>query len=828
LGTPGIPHGTANSKNSHASHARDSYLSSIMRTGTLWLGLVLLAGFLPSATATDGIFAVKSSADYQKVMDSGAAWILGLLDTEHAPESEGHTEGMLAELSERLVDYGVMFASLDCGQKSLKKICRGIPPRKTIPGVAFVIEPPQFNPYTKKMIRNMVVFDGNPSDVKSVERRFSKSFPASAGVAFGMGEEEGSLPTGEERIMIFSPRDAVNLFTKTVCNAFPTIRCIQLGKTVLAQPEMQDVVKAMQIETQDGSMVYTVGHMAADGSFAVYVPSGTEGAQKERIGVLGFLQEKTGLTAEAGASGKDTGKGSAGQDTDKSDKQKHNGQEILELSAENFSGEAMLPGVAWVVRVAASGFASNEANAKAWKGAMGATCEGRVMPMHLTCPEDLAGLDSFGAQLCRRRALPFVAVVPYSSGSGSGSSSGSSSSSSSSRKSADDLKTFEISDKDGIKKSVLGSFPEDVVALISEQDVEGILQRGSAQNKLTVIVLSDKEDPPNMLRNVAVALDKFALVSFMSEPSAQFLARIGSVKKLPAVLVGSPQPLDAPDRVEGGITILQYDPAVFGPIRFQGLQNFILAAYQRSGLHSESEEGKAAFEDAEAAPMADVSGAVQTELTRVTTAGEWAAQCGSGYKGLCAVGLLGHDDSDVSAAAGVLTRAMHRLGKQAALFRFLLVDGNCQATFAGRFDVQVDTLPRVVVYSPSKRRYMSLTGTMDEESVGAFLQSAATGKTPSTSIPQSPEFSAECEYVAPQEAGAEDGLAAEDMDDLMEEIRREEAAAAAVRKKAAKEEEARAKKAAAEAAKKPKTIRRVVKKKKSKASKASKEEEDEL
>ena len=148
-----------------------------MHSQMFWITFLTVLALLPSSAvhAFDGapdlpavpILSIMDPKDYQKVMDSGAAWMMGLFNSELAPDSEKHTQGMLTELHAHLSElYGTQFAMMDCSQKALRKICRSIPPQKTIPGVAFVIESPTLNPYSKKMHRNLVVYDGSPADIK--------------------------------------------------------------------------------------------------------------------------------------------------------------------------------------------------------------------------------------------------------------------------------------------------------------------------------------------------------------------------------------------------------------------------------------------------------------------------------------------------------------------------------------------------------------------------------------------------------------------------------------------------------------------------------------
>ena len=168
--------------------------------------------------------------------------------------------------------------------------------------------------------------------------------------------------------------------------------------------------------------------------------------------------------------------------------------------------------------------------------------------------------------------------------------------------------------------------------------------------------------------------------------------------------------------------------------------------------------------------------------------------------------------------ASINTAVIAKLGKAGAAFKFLVVEGPCQLSFADRFDVSYDMMPAYAIYSPSKGRTVSLKESITAEKVRLFLDAVLGGRATTYALAQRPSMSAECELVEGEAEGMQ--VEEEPMDDFLEEIRREEEEKQAQMQKELKEEQKKRKeqeKAEAEAAKTaPKKVKKIIKKKKPK------------
>ena len=773
---------------------------------------IFLCLLLARSVAANDVLVVENAKDWQVVMDSASAWIVGFTDTVTAKKSGDMTQEMMEELKEHMEEYGVRFSSVDCGVKTNKKLCRTMP-RKTVPSFAFVTEIPQMNPYSHKNHRAVVMYDSAPGggvggDLRSLERKFAKIYPNSVEkVTSDELSRVVAASGGKGAILYMSPKDNVNLFAKSICYAFQGMQCMQWGNwnAQLAK----DILHFTEDDSngnEESSRKGVIGYLSAENKFTVYVPKGSD-VSKEREGVLNFLSQATGQAAET----TNTSASASATEDDANEKEPSASSPLGKVVASTaFDGE-LDTNVAWLVRVYIEGQGTaeeNKSNEAAWKKTVSGACEGSILPIQVQCPataieENEGDRLSFGHKLCQRRGLPYTALIPFY---------GSDAPPLTSRKSPEALSAFDISDGVGAKKAALASLPEQSVHVIHETELDAILGAALQKKSTCLIALSNSEDPPIVLRNIANSLDKYVTVAFISEPSAEFLTRVGVTSKLPTVILAAPPPAGSSDAPPGGVTVMQYESSLFGPLKYTGLQNFVLSAYQRSGLMEEAQATAASESQNPDHIAADITGTLQKEVVSISSEEQWQTECSSLYKGLCVVGLLTNSDFDDSAA--ILDAAMKHLGKRGAAFKFVSVDGQCQASFSGRFDVQTDTLPRVVAYSPSKARYMLMSSTMNTDNLSEFLSSALTGKAHSYMIPQRPELSSQCEM---QDFGADEVVEDEDMDDLLSEIRKDEEVAAAARKLARAQEkkafDAKAKADAAAAAK-PKTIKKVVKKKK--------------
>jgi hypothetical protein len=759
--------------------------------------LVVLAAWSPTVKALeieeegdaldidDSVENVESNSDWQKlVMDSGSAFIVGFSESAQVAGSDDTVRSMLSQVGSKTSQYGVKTAHVDCGIKANKKVCQAAM-LKNIPHFAFVTDAPELNPYNKKMHRAMTAYDGPPSDIKTVERRFAKNYPGADSIQVLSSVTE--VPSKEAAIVVSSSKSSLALYTKSVCYAFRSVKCYQVSN-----PDAEEAAAKFGIDAEAVPDSPWVAYVSNEGKWSLAPPVGSD--VTPRASHLEHVSRHSGLEAEAmpTADKENSNNGKKKQDKD------INGVPVDSIEASAFDGELDAQ-YAWVVGVSTADQAEDKESRAIWKKAIN-SCEGVIRPIQLLCPTEETSSDTnFGAKLCKRRELPFLAVLPRYGPDAAA------------RVTAEKLQVFDAADVASAKKAAQMTLDEDAVMIIGEADVDFVLRKATEERKAAVIVLSDKETPPSMLSNLALALDNYSIISFLSEPSGDFLAKVGGVQTLPAVLCAIPQnEAEVQPGQPAQHQIMMYDASLFGPIKYLGMQNFILSAYQRSGLMEERQAEQA--QDRE--PAADVSGEVQTEMYTVPVEADWMKHCSTSYRGLCVLGLTRHDETAAAEDSAVLEQAMKHMGKQAAAFTFMTTDGACQTTFSARFDVDVETLPRVVAYSPAKKRYMTLSGNMDEANVVSFLTEVLSGKVASSAIPQRPEMSAECEY---QDWGdVTESVDDADADDFLAEIRREEEEAKAALKKeleAEKKAASAAKAAAEEAAKKPKTIKKVVKKK---------------
>lgn len=215
-------------------------------------------------------------------------------------------------------------------------------------------------------------------------------------------------------------------------------------------------------------------------------------------------------------------------------------------------------------------------------------------------------------------------------------------------------------------------------------------------------------------------------------------------------------------------------------------------------------------------------------LTHVTSQQQWAEQCGTGFKGICAVGFVGAPDLSTgeydAASVAMFESLMNSLSHHMrASFRFVWLDIACQADLALNFDLNPDFSPGLVMYSPLKKRYATYMGNFKQDSLSAFASGMLSSKVRTFPIRGENvlfDDSAECAPPPVQQDGHGEEDAG-DVDDLLAEIRREEQESAeALRRELEADKAAAAKQAADQAATKKKKIK---KKKGSKKKSAKKE-----
>lgn len=717
----------------------------------LTLCIVVLFAFCSQTAAELGtVLHVKDTKSYQELMDSSRVALVGFYDSSNE-QSSAEFHNLLEELLPKLDVHGVMPAKIDCNASSMKKICKASAAGglRTMPGFGVCVDRPKLNPYKKKNHRNIVYFDGNVPDVNSLERRLiAKNYPSDV-------EKISELPSKDgTKIIYISQKETTPLFLKTIDYAYPGLQVLQLTMDELDN----DTIDGLGMTKENVPKLPIIG-LISNEKFDMYSSSENNPLLKDRKGVISFISGLTGLEAEVAEEKKE----------DVANDQEDSKDELV-INAKDLDDSKIDSSSAWILRIFHD---DSDIDKSSWKKVQN-LAEGLVKSLSVKCSKD----DS--ASICEK-TTPFVAIVPHGSGSLSKAS------------------YRETSDTAGIKKVALGSLPE--VATISEQEMEGFLITNNDAKTISILVLGNAQDPPILLRNVQLAADKYAKIAYIAEPSTAFIQNLGNAPKLPAIVAIHPIPANEdPSAPAGGQALTLYDQAMFGKVNFRSLTAFIGYVHSRSGMTSEGDDGRANVDI-----NTDLKASEQEDVILIQNEQDWEENCLS-YSGICAVGVVnGFEDEKMN----LLKKTISRVG---GAFRVVAIDGKCQQSLSLRFDVSIDTIPRLVAYSPKKGRFATMVGILDEDSMVDFLKGVLKGKQATLSIPQRPEFSEECEYV---EEIATENDSVEDAEDFLKEIMAEEA----LKKKQLQKELAEEKKkekaarlaAEAEAAKKP--MRKIKRKK---------------
>ena len=701
----------------------------------------------------------------------------------------GSNDDKLSDLvnavDDRVASYGVVVARIDCSTKANKRMCASAGLR-TLPSFQLFVEAPSLNPYTKKRFRSGIFFEhsqGGGLDSRALERFIGKNIPDVVNKVTTTGELKTKLssPTPASfSLVLFSDKTAVSMLIKSVANSFSSqqLPVYQMGGVAV------DEINAMFDKSFES--LPQLGLVSSSSTSALN--SVFEGDVHDRKAIVDWIQSVTKLE-----------EGKVGPKVDAEDKPASAGDEkspeeqaaVKSWNSSEFTEESLPDSEVWLVHVVSESSPKGDE----WKK-LTTWCEGVIKPAVILCTASSDGLG-LGSKLCRARDLPFVAVFPHGG---------------SARKKFHAAPekgsyVFALSEAENIKRGALESLPESAVHSMGEDGLQLFLQDvHNTKELLPVMILSDKSTAPAMLRNLALSLEKFAQVAFVSNPSSEFLKNIGNPRLPTAIAMFSAAPEEGQ---QPGFQVVVYDNTVLGPMKFQSLQNFVLQTFSRSSLA----EGYIKRQNAAAGGSASISGEIQKDLFVVANEAEWDEHCGTSFRGICAVGLLPSAAEPAASAVSALNAVMADLGRSGAAFRFITVDGECQYGFANRFDLQLEHFPALAAYSPSKGRFAVFRGAFKEGPMKEFLNNILSGKASTIAIPQRPTLAAACDgqhSAAPIAEESEESKA--EADDFMAEIRREEAERKAQLKKEMQEEEARRKKQEEEAAAAKPAMRKIKRK----------------
>ena len=730
-------------------------------------------------------------------------------------EMDAKAAQILDQLDERLGAYGILIGKMNCFDKSNKKTCSAVMTRG-VPSFVLYVDAPKPNPYTRKLFREGAVFElKNGVDARSIDKFVWENLPDNV-IRVSSLQQFEQQNTASASLVLFTEKDVVSMLLKSVAFTVKN-RLSVFQATGVTFEDIRGTFPQLSAAGQEDSLPVLVLIL---GNNAVRF-----NGDLNRQAILDFL-EKEIPHAESGG---DTGSTSSSFATESGTAYRQyrdpvTGEAIKSLSSADVSSiEVFHDETVWILAVVAgvSGESNQASIGDGWEKLI-SWCEGVVKPAVIYCsPTQREEVnDSFGHKLCQHK-LPFIAVLGHGS---------------SVRKKilanpTSGPHVFDLGGDDsleGIKRRALESLPDTSVFVIPEQGIQEFVQASQNREVMSVVILSEKSSIPPMLRNLALSMSKFSSIAFLQNPSADFMANIGSPKLPTAIAMfvaaeeqqqqKQQQQQQQQQQHQANIQIVVYDGNNFGPLRFATLQAFIIQAFSRTSYAEK-------LAKSESNGAASISGDIQKEIVWVTNETEWAQQCGTSFRGICVVGLLRGSKEQAADDGAVLQKGMVELGRAGAAFRFIAVDGICQGAFSTRFEAETDHLPALAAYSPTKGRYALFKGTFSPETIKDFLSNLLSGKTGTISIPQRPSLASNCDAptaVGGAEVFESDELKA-DVVDFMEEIRREEAEKKAQLKKEIEEEQRQRKLAEEEGQVKVKKVKKVKKKKIVKAKSDEKE-----
>ena len=735
---------------------------------------------------------LANGPDYQKqVASSSAAVLVAYLS---GPPADELTE-LLTKVDEKLSAYQIRTAFVDCKLSSNKKNCAG-----KVPGsLALYLEKPAKNPYTGLPFRiNPLSYTGSGLDLSKIERWIGKNFPNRVELLSATLPEcdpAANIPS----LILFSQKESVTMLLKSIAFSFsPRLKVVQ------AHGVPVELVKKKYTESQVDALpiLGLCSASSSANSLTIYT-----GDLKNRTEIVAWIESTTSIAENEAVLG-------AGDGNPPRVDEPLLMASIKKISSSNFSTTSLDEASVWVIAVVSGSSGADGVAAGPGWDKIASWCEGVIRAAVLICSNSSTTEESWGSAKFCQRDLPYVVVLPHGS-------------SSSRRKIHNSANPhvgnhiFAIDDLDGIKKYATDSLPEVSVAVMPEEGIQEFIASGHQKSVMSVIILSDKASGGStpLLRNLALSLKEYAHLAFVSNPSKQFLQNIGNPALPTAIAMFLMQSGDVDKNPAANFQVVVYDSNIFGPMKFHSLQAFILQSYSRSTLAAAKFANKDAQEDLSMESQ-------QKELVTIATEAEWNEHCGPGFRGICAIGLVKAASPEGGARADLeaLNTVMSSMGRSGAAFKFVVLDAECQNSFANRFDAQYEHLPALVAYSPSKSRYAIFKSSFVADDLRGFLSRITSGKASTISIPQRPFLSTECDGQNKSIPVEESIESASEAEAFLEEIRQEEAKRKLEMKKEIQEEEAKAKAAAAEAAKaatEPRKIIRKVKKKKSKKAAAS-------
>ena len=437
--------------------------------------------------------------DYQsKVMESRDFWLVGYKDSSKEMPSV-FDKGGLDPFASKLSNYGFGVGVVDCAID--KKACKFV---QKLPSFQMFVDVPQKNPYTAKLFRQPLQFEGNFKHVelRDFERSVAQLFPSTLVTKIESVEqfnallkEKNKLPTA----VLFSTKSTISLVYRSI--AYSLKDRMNVVFSSVKSP------LALSYGVSDSKL----GVLDVDGGSAKWYDGSDMNSRKELAAWLTTHAKEEQLPD--------------GSNDDDVLEANDVGQTLF--NASTLQLDAMSMDEAWLVAVVDGKDKRPDNWAAAIKG-----CVGRIKCAVLVCDDDSvtssaapdgsnSGVDattvSFGQKTCQglQGMLPRYLAVRHGAPA---------------RKKLRETGTdkwgssvlSEVTDHKKVQKFLGESLPETAVTPVTEYNIWQFVTAGTMLGKVSIVLVSNSDQVPGLYRNLALSLGEQAQYGFMSMPSPDF------------------------------------------------------------------------------------------------------------------------------------------------------------------------------------------------------------------------------------------------------------------------------------------------------------------
>lgn len=719
-----------------------------------WRSVVALAAALAAAVAAATEISQLSQDDVkQQVLATDTMWLLSF----HTPECFACEDFVpqLQDVAKSVAQWGIRVGSVDCSEHA--RVCEEANVH-TAPAFKFYAAPSQRNPYTHKQYRLAIDYTGK-LEGRALERFILKNMHHFV-ERIKTTEQYKELYTktkaaGKNVVVLFTERDQTSPLYKAASNAFA-------GRLVFA--EVHSSISEL-VQQYDMTSFPTLGVVTtADDQLHRF-----DGDSKDLEGIKAFLVEFAAAADPRAATG---------------------ASDQSAIPVNELESHLQKTKAAYVLAITTDG---STAGISGWDRVV-KKCTGSVRAEVVLCSSGTNADNTAANELCQQlggNKEHLLVVVPYDS---------------------HDFDKFVVhNDAEKALAGAMDSLPNRVNA-ITDAQVDGFFVESYQNNKVAVVIATEKEAPTSFMKDLALTVEDHAETAMLVGASPETLARL-QIPRVPAIMCAFPSAarVTNPDGTVGEAVHVQV---------YSGPSDVAVVATFVRTLFSHSRFAQADDQPTFTASMPENTGAAGAQTFEQVTLENWDTLCPDGSSAVCAIAMV-NGEEDTEAQAAVLANVMQQLGPVIrTTFKFMWTDAACLQNFADGFDVQPHKLPTVVAFSPVRLRAAQLIGAYDERNVKQFLEGVLHGSIATAPLSERPVPDAECAVQVAEEDGSEE---LEDVDDLLEEIRREEEAEKRrlqqeleeERKRKAQEEAERKKAEAAAATAKPKKSKKSTRKKKS-------------